>query len=63
MVGAPGTVAGVTDTGPLGAELPKLLVAITVNEYDVPFVNPVTVQCVVVPSGVLQPSPEPSLTV
>jgi hypothetical protein len=43
-VGVPGTVAGVTaveaaDAGPV----PTLLVAVTVNVYAVPLVNPVTV--------------------
>ncbi len=63
LVGAPGTVPGVTDTEPDAAEFPTEFVATTVNEYGVPFVNPVTVQLVVDPSGVVHESPEPSLTV
>ena len=44
MVGAPGTVAGVTlldaaEAGPV----PTALVAVTVNVYAVPFARPVTV--------------------
>ena len=44
VCGADGTVTGVTDTAGDDAELvPKALVAVTVTEYEVPFVRPVTV--------------------
>ena len=43
-VGAPGTVAGVTELDATEAVLvPTALVAVTVNVYDVPFVSPTTV--------------------
>ena len=43
-VGAPGTVAGMTAAEGSDTKLvPKPLVAVTVNVYDVPFVNPVTI--------------------
>ena len=46
-VGAPGNAYGVTaDEALLALELPYALVAITVNVYAVPFVNPVTVHVV-----------------
>jgi hypothetical protein len=48
LVGAFGTVAGVTATeGVEAAEVPTAFVAVTVNVYAVPFVSPVTVQLVV----------------
>lgn len=44
IVGAPGTVAGVTKLLPLDAVLvPTALVAVTVKLYAVPFARPVTV--------------------
>ena len=44
LVGAPGTVAGVTLLEAVEAlEVPTELVAVTVKVYAVPFVNPVTV--------------------
>ena len=44
-VGAPGTVAGVTGADALDAgPVPTPLVAVTMNVYAVPFVNPLTVQ-------------------
>ncbi len=44
IVGAPGTVAGVTELLALEAELvPIALVAVTVKVYAVPFVRPVMV--------------------
>ena len=44
LVGAPGTVAGVTALdGLLAGPVPTLLVAVTVKVYVVPFVSPVTV--------------------
>ena len=43
MVGAAGTVAGVTFTVADGALLPTLLVATNEQLYVVPFVRPVTV--------------------
>ena len=54
LVGAPGTVAGVTaadgaDAGPV----PTTLAAVTVKVYAVPLVSPVTVAVVVVPFGVV----------
>ena len=56
MVGAPGTVTGVTafeaaDAAPVPAEL----VAVTVKVYDVPFVRPVTVIGLALPVAVLPP--------
>jgi hypothetical protein len=42
-VGAPGTVRGVAERAFDGAPLPVAFVARTVNEYEVPFVRPVTV--------------------
>src|SRR5665648_624107 len=46
-VGAPGTVLGVTAALATDAsEVPTLLVAVTVNVYAVPLVNPVTVPVV-----------------
>jgi hypothetical protein len=56
IVGAPGTVIGVTlleaaDAGPV----PYALVAVTVNVYAVPFVSPVTDNGLVVPVAVKPP--------
>jgi hypothetical protein len=43
LVGAPGTVLGITEAEELEAtELPALVVATTVNVYVVPLVKPVT---------------------
>src|SRR5918994_2640711 len=42
MLGAPGTVAGVTFALADAAELPRAFVAITLHTYVVPFVRPVT---------------------
>ena len=57
-VGASGTVAvalGVTaGEGSDCADVPVVLVALTVNVYVVPLVSPVIVQVVVVSSGVVQ---------
>jgi hypothetical protein len=54
-VGAPGTVAGVTELdAPELAPLPTLFVAVTVNLYPVPLVKPVTRQLVVLPFAVVQ---------
>ena len=48
-VGAPGTVAGVTAfEGEDALLVPRPLVAVTVNVYEVPFASPVTVHDVVV---------------
>ena len=44
IVGAPGTVRGVTDAVVTEAELPCELAATKENVYAVPFVNPVTTQ-------------------
>ena len=59
IVGAPGTVAGVTlfeaaDGGPV----PIALVAVTVNVYAVPLVRPVTVIGLEVPVAVIPPGEE-----
>lgn len=43
IVGAPGTVLGVTDTVPDAEPLPNEFVAFTEHEYAVPLVRPVTV--------------------
>ena len=56
LVGAPGTVDGITaldgtDSGPF----PSMLVACTVNVYDVPLVNPDTTIGDVVPVPVRPP--------
>ena len=56
IVGAPGTVAGVTlleaaDAGPV----PIALVAVTVKVYTVPFVRPVTVIGLDAPVAVILP--------
>ena len=44
LVGAPGTVLGVTGVDVPGSELPVALIAITENVYAVPLVKPVNVQ-------------------
>jgi hypothetical protein len=59
MVGAPGTVAGVTlleaaDAAPV----PTALVAVTVKAYGVPFVNPLTVRGLLPPVAVTPPGLE-----
>jgi hypothetical protein len=55
-VGAPGTVFGVTAVEAAeDTELPDAFVAITVNVYAVPFINPVTFIVVVVPVPVKPP--------
>ena len=47
LVGAPGTVAGVTaDEGEDGDPVREALVAVTVKVYAMPLVSPVTVQLV-----------------
>ena len=43
IVGAPGTVRGVTDADTAAGLLPAMFVAITVQLYGVPLVSPVTV--------------------
>jgi hypothetical protein len=43
FVGASGTVIGVTAFETAGSELPAALLATTVKVYEVPLVNPVTV--------------------
>ena len=56
MVGAPGTVYGVTALDALeGFEVPPVLVAVTVKVYDVPLVRPVTVSGVPTPVAVYEP--------
>jgi len=51
IAGAAGTAAGVTDAEGLeGADVASVLVAVTVNEYEMPFVKPVTLQDVVADS-------------
>ena len=53
-VGAPGTVAGVTELLALEATpVPTVLVAVTVNVYAVPLLKPVTVIGEVVPVAVM----------
>jgi hypothetical protein len=46
-VGAPGTDRGVAESEFDGEPVPATFVAVTVNEYDTPFVRPVTAQLVV----------------
>ena len=46
-VGAPGTVRGVAERLFDGAPVPAAFVAVTLNEYEVPFVSPMTLQVVV----------------
>jgi len=56
FVGACGTVAGVTSADAVdAAETPTALVAVTVNVYAVPFVNPVTVIGLLEPVAVCPP--------
>ena len=56
MVGAPGTVAGVTAFEAAdGAPVPTKFVAVTVKVYDVPFVRPVTVSGLALPVTVFPP--------
>jgi hypothetical protein len=59
MVGAPGTVAGVTlfdeaDASPV----PAWLVAVTVNVYTLPLLKPVTVMGLAVPVPIKPPGLE-----
>ena len=55
-VGAPGTVEGTTAAEADEAEpVPLTFVAVTVNVYEVPFVNPVTVHEVVAVEHVNEP--------
>ncbi len=64
LVGAPGTVAGVTAADGVEALLvPKLFVAVTVNVYAVPFVRPVTVQESASDDHEQVPPPELAVTV
>ena len=56
IVGAPGTVAGVTLLEAAEAlPVPTLLVAVTVKVYDVPFVSPLTAMGLVAPVAVNPP--------
>jgi hypothetical protein len=55
-VGAPGVVAGVTEgEAALGGLVPTAFVAVTVNVYAVPLVNPVTVSGLALPVAVAPP--------
>jgi len=55
-VGAPGTVEGTTAADALeAAPVPEAFVAVTLNVYDVPFVNPATVHEVVAVVHVNEP--------
>jgi hypothetical protein len=57
-VGAPGTVAGVTDAeGAEAGPVPTAFDAVTVKVYAVPFASPLTVAVVVVPFGVVAAEP------
>lgn len=59
IVGAPGTVEGVTAFEALDAGLvPALLVAVTVKVYAVPLVSPVTLSGLVAPLAVRPPGAE-----
>ena len=59
IVGAPGRVAGVTLFDAADAEpVPTLLVAVTVNVYAVPLVNPLTVIGLAEPVPVIPPGLE-----
>jgi hypothetical protein len=59
LVGAPGTVAGVTALDADDAELvPTAFVAVTVNVYAVPFVRPVMVIGESLPLAVIPPGLE-----
>ena len=53
IVGAPGTVRGVTDTVPDAAPVPAAFVAVTEQVYAVPFVRPDTVIGLAVPVPVI----------
>jgi len=45
LVGAPGTVAGITAAEAVeSADVPEAFVAVTLNVYQTPFVRPVTTQ-------------------
>jgi hypothetical protein len=56
MVGAPGTVYGVTALDALdAAPVPAAFVAVTVKVYDVPLVRPVTVSGLADPEVVKEP--------
>jgi len=56
MVGAPGTVLGVTELeAPEAALVPPALVATTVKVYAVPLASPVTVIGLLVPVAVFPP--------
>jgi hypothetical protein len=58
-VGAPGTVPGTTLLEAAeAAPVPALLVAVTVNVYVVPFVNPLTVRELLAPVAVFPPGLE-----
>ena len=56
-VGAPGTVRGVAESAFEAPPVPAEFVAVTLNEYEVPFARPATLQVVapvvehVVPPG------------
>jgi hypothetical protein len=54
-VGASGTAPGVALAGADAGPVPIAFVAVTVNEYAVPLVRPVTVQLVPVPPHVAPP--------
>jgi hypothetical protein len=59
IVGAPGTVEGVTEfEAALGKLLPVAFVAITVKVYAVPLVSPVTIIGLAVPVLVILPGVE-----
>ena len=57
LLGALGTVTGVTATEPEATLLPALLVALTVQAYCVLLVNPVTEIGLLVPATVLVVAP------
>ena len=64
MVGAPGTVNGVTELeASEAALLPAAFAAVTVNVYAVPGVNPVTVALVAVLAAVALSPPGAEVTV
>ena len=54
-VGAPGTVRGVADSVFDGAPGPAAFVAVTLNEYDTPFVRPAMAQLVAPPVEQVKP--------
>ena len=59
IVGAPGTVAGVTlFDGAEASPVPTAFVAVTVNVYAVPLVRPVTVMGEAVPLALMPPGEE-----